>query len=178
MVFAQEGYHNASMEAMARAAGVTKPVLYQHFPSKLDLLRAVVNESALQLEQAVMTAMNDNIEGGAAFEAAVKALFDIAEDRPDPFLLVYETELPQDDQVQRTVLESTARVVAHAIPIIKSQTGLDQAEAALLAWSIIGMTTFAVRHWKRSGDLISKDDAVTMAITLLDSGLGGWQHQG
>ncbi|WP_169337887.1 TetR/AcrR family transcriptional regulator [Propionicicella superfundia] len=178
MVFAQEGYHNASMEAMARAAGVTKPVLYQHFPSKLDLLRAVATESTLEVERVVTAAMNDNLSSGTPFESAIEALFDFAERRPHQFLLVYETELPQDDQVQHTILEGTARVVTHGIPIIKAHTGLDQNGAALLAWSIIGMTTFAVRHWKRANDGTSKADALVLALELLHSGLSGWESQG
>lgn len=178
MVFAQSGYHNASMEAMARAAGVTKPVLYQHFPSKLDLLRAVATESTLEVERVVAAAMDDSYETGAPFSRAVEALFDFAEQRPNQFLVVYETELPQDDLVQRTLLESTARVVAHGTPLIKAQTSLDQNGASLLAWSIIGMTIFAVRHWKRADDGTTKADALALTLRLLQSGLAGWESQG
>jgi len=40
-VFTVSGYHAASMDEIADRAGVSKPVLYQHFPSKLDLYLAV-----------------------------------------------------------------------------------------------------------------------------------------
>lgn len=178
MVFAQEGYHRASMEAMARAAGVTKPVLYQHFPSKLDLLRAVATEATLELERVVTAAMNSGAVSKQPYTDAVRALYDFAEQRPNQFLLVYETELPQDEHVQRAVLEGTARVVAHGIPLIQAQTQLDAQEASLLAWSLIGMSTFAVRHWKRSASDMSKDDAVELTLRVLHSGLGRWESQG
>lgn len=178
MVFAQEGYHNASMEVMARAAGVTKPVLYQHFPSKLDLLRAVATEAATEIERVATSAMTAAAEAGLPFTAAIQALYELAEERPYQFLLVYETELPQDEQVQRTLIECTSRVVAHGIPMIQAQTTLDKEQATLLAWSLIGMSTFAVRHWKRSKGTIPMDTASKLTIELLQSGLSGWSTQG
>jgi AcrR family transcriptional regulator len=178
MVFAEEGYHSASMDAMARAAGVTKPVLYQHFPSKLDLLRAVATEATLEVERVVTAAMSQGAETGHSFTGAMQALYDFAEQRPNQFLVVYETELPQDDQVQRVILESTARVVAHGIPLIRQQTGLSDEESSLLAWSMIGMSTFAVRHWKRTGEALPKDHAAELTLKLMLSGLGRWESQG
>ena len=43
-VFSREGYHGATMADVADAAGVTKPVLYQHFPSKRDLYLALLDQ--------------------------------------------------------------------------------------------------------------------------------------
>ena len=42
-VFADSGYHGASMNDVASTAGVTKPVLYQHFHSKQDLYSKLIN---------------------------------------------------------------------------------------------------------------------------------------
>jgi AcrR family transcriptional regulator len=42
-VFSADGYHAAGMDHIAERAGVTKPVLYQHFPSKLDLYLALLD---------------------------------------------------------------------------------------------------------------------------------------
>ena len=42
-VFTAAGYHSAAMDEIADRAGVSKPVLYQHFPSKLELYLAVLD---------------------------------------------------------------------------------------------------------------------------------------
>lgn len=41
-VFVANGYHSAGMDEIAECAGVSKPVLYQHFPGKLELYVAVL----------------------------------------------------------------------------------------------------------------------------------------
>jgi AcrR family transcriptional regulator len=47
--FAQQGFHATSMDEIAEAAGVTKPVLYQHFPSKRALYVELLEETGRQL---------------------------------------------------------------------------------------------------------------------------------
>ena len=44
-VFVAQGYHAAAMDDIAERAGVSKPVLYQHFPGKLDLYLALLDVS-------------------------------------------------------------------------------------------------------------------------------------
>ena len=48
-VFVAQGYHAAAMDDIAEAAGVSKPVLYQHFPGKLELYLALLDESSASL---------------------------------------------------------------------------------------------------------------------------------
>lgn len=176
MVFAAEGYQKASMEAMAKAAGVTKPVLYQHFPSKLDLLRAVVKQAADDLERTITDALYQ--DDGALFASAVAALYDFAENSPDQFVLIFETELPQDPEVGHTILEGTARVVRASIPVFQERTSLETEEAAQLAWAVIGLSTSAVRHWRRNNKPIPKEEAADLVVCLVTSGLSKWSGQG
>jgi AcrR family transcriptional regulator len=55
-VFGRAGYHGASMNDIAEAAGVTKPVLYQHFDSKRDLYLALIDEVGARLIAAITKA--------------------------------------------------------------------------------------------------------------------------
>ena len=57
-VFVDRGYHAAGMDEIADRAGVSKPVLYQHFPGKLELYLALVDEAGEQIVDAVVAAMN------------------------------------------------------------------------------------------------------------------------
>src|SRR5262252_9601490 len=56
-VFVAQGYHAAAMDDIAERAGVSKPVLYQHFPSKLDLYVALLDQHAQMLESRVRAAL-------------------------------------------------------------------------------------------------------------------------
>ena len=51
--FAENGYHQAAMDDIADRAGVSKPVLYQHFPGKLELYLALLDLSAEKIVKAV-----------------------------------------------------------------------------------------------------------------------------
>src|SRR5437867_9225014 len=69
-VFAADGYHGAAMEMIASSAGVTKPVLYQHFESKKELYLALLQEDMSRLLKQVektiagVSSNRDRIEGG------------------------------------------------------------------------------------------------------------------
>ena len=72
-VFAREGYHAARMDAIAEAAGVSKGALYFHFPGKLPLFSALVDEFAAELGADVTVAIAAHQGGVARVEAAVTA---------------------------------------------------------------------------------------------------------
>src|SRR5467141_4050381 len=57
-VFVSQGYHAAAMDEIAERAGVSKPVLYQHFPGKLDLYLALLDTYAEALVQRMRHAMD------------------------------------------------------------------------------------------------------------------------
>src|SRR5947199_10788492 len=62
-VFVAQGYHAAAMDEIAERAGVSKPVLYQHFPGKLELYLALLDthcDALVEKVRAAMTATSDN----------------------------------------------------------------------------------------------------------------------
>jgi AcrR family transcriptional regulator len=56
-VFAEHGYHRTTMAAIARASGVSVPVIYDHFPSKLDLHRRLLERTSAELLEMWRTAL-------------------------------------------------------------------------------------------------------------------------
>src|ERR1700758_3137570 len=52
-LFAEHAYEEISMRDIARAAGVSKPLLYHYFPSKIDLFKAAVAEKAAERAQLI-----------------------------------------------------------------------------------------------------------------------------
>jgi AcrR family transcriptional regulator len=72
-IFVSRGYHAAAMDEIAERAGVSKPVLYQHFPGKLELYLALLDESVDGLIETVRSALRSTSENkhrvGATFGA-------------------------------------------------------------------------------------------------------------
>jgi AcrR family transcriptional regulator len=143
-VFAERGFHATSMEDVATRAGVTKPVLYQHFPSKRALFVELLDELGHELlrELAVATSAahtgRERVEQGfAAYfrfvtgnEAAFRVLFG-ASVRNDPeFAEVVDRVLDEAaDAISLLIdIEGTAdhrRVLAHALIGVAEATSRD-----------------------------------------------------
>src|SRR2546421_5973411 len=75
-VFVSQGYHAAAMDDIAERAGVSKPVLYQHFPGKLELYQALLTTYADELVGQVEAALSRTAENEERVQAAVAAYFD------------------------------------------------------------------------------------------------------
>src|SRR6478735_3921659 len=97
-VFARNGFHQTSMEDVADAAGVTKPVLYQHFASKrelyLELLEDVGGQMMVAVAKAVATARgpHDQVEAGFA------AYFRFVAEHEDAFKLLFGGGARRDEE--------------------------------------------------------------------------------
>ena len=74
-VFAHTGYHDTSMNDVAEAAGVTKPVLYQHFESKRDLYLALLDEVGAEMIRAITEATASAPDGKRKTELGFAAYF-------------------------------------------------------------------------------------------------------
>ena len=82
-VFVDRGYHAAGMDEIADRAGVSKPVLYQHFSSKLELYLAVLQRHVDNLVSGVRQALRTTTDNRQRLRAAVQAFFEFVE--PDGF---------------------------------------------------------------------------------------------
>src|SRR6478672_12037390 len=74
-VFVQSGYHAAAMDEIADRAGVSKPVLYQHFPGKLDLYLALLDKHCETLETLVRRALASTSDNKLRVAASIQAYF-------------------------------------------------------------------------------------------------------
>jgi len=87
-VFTVSGYHAAAMDEIADRAGVSKPVLYQHFPSKLDLYLALLDVHIDSLVFAIQKAIASNKENKNRVKATVAAYFEFIDDEGGAFRLL------------------------------------------------------------------------------------------
>lgn len=173
-VFVAQGYHSAAMDDIADKAGVSKPVLYQHFPGKRDLYLALLDESAAALMDAVRDAMLSTTDNKARVRATVSAYYKFVEDKTGAFRLVFESDLIGEPEV-RDRLESVERQCADAVAaVIAEDTGLPDAEARLLGAGLAGIAQVTARTWAANGEPLPRDQAIDLVASLAWRGIRGF----
>ena len=169
--FVDAGYHSAAMDDIAERAGVSKPVLYQHFPSKLELYLALVSETADELVAAVRAAIASTDDNETRVHRAVEAIFDFVGGSDRVHRLVFESDLPGNDEVGRVVAAMTdACIEAISVPIT-TDTGIDPARGRLLAAGLVGVSQVSARFWLAHEQEVPQQEAVEMIYTLAWRGI-------
>jgi AcrR family transcriptional regulator len=146
-VFGRDGYRGASMESIAEAAGVTKPVLYQHFPSKhalyASLLESELGQLTTDLEHAFALADGNQQRLRLGFGAYL----DFVASHEDAFRLLFTEGLGLDESFQRRVDRFRSWVAERVTAIISAEAGLPAPRAQALAVAIVGMAESAASWW-------------------------------
>ncbi|MCC3651848.1 MULTISPECIES: TetR/AcrR family transcriptional regulator [Streptomyces] len=177
-VFVAQGYHAAAMDDIAERAGVSKPVLYQHFPGKLDLYLALLDQHCDALLDAVRTALASTSDNKLRVEATIDAYFAYVENKGGAFRLVFESDLTNEpavaERVERVSLES-AKAVSE---VIAEDTDLPSEEAMLLAVGMCGMAQITARYWLASGQQVPRDAAAKLISSLSWRGIAGFPLHG
>ena len=88
-VFSAEGFKVATMDAVAAEAGVTKPVLYQHFPSKRELFHELIRDVARRLRSDVTDAIGAATSPHDMVRRGMRAVFTFVDERPEEFRLLF-----------------------------------------------------------------------------------------
>ncbi len=173
-IFVAQGYHAAAMDDIADRAGVSKPVLYQHFPGKLDLYLALLDESADELVAIVRDALSSTTDNRQRVPATFRAFFDYVGTSGEAFRLVFESDLGNEPAV-RARLERTMTECAEMVSrVIHAEAGLGEAEAHLLGVALVGMAQVSSRYWLSTNRPIPQDAAEQLLSRLAWRGISGW----
>ncbi len=175
-VFVANGYHAAAMDDIAERAGVSKPVLYQHFPGKLELYLALLDTQTEALRDAVIDALAGHTDNRERIHGVLSAYFAFVDRDEDDgaFRLIFESDLVNDPAVRDRV-ESVTRTTMEAVAdVVAADTGLAQAEAALLATALTGAAQVAARWWLASDRPVSQEEAVALLESLLWRGISNF----
>ncbi len=171
-VFADQGYHAAAMDDIAERAGVSKPVLYQHFPGKLELYQALLTTYADELVAQVRSALSTTSDNEERVQAAVAAYFDFVAGEGKAYRLVFGSDLRGEETgVVEGALNRCIETVAQAVT---TDAGLDPSRARLLAVGLVGLSQVAAQYWLDSEQSVSRDDAVALLAGLAWRGLAGF----
>jgi AcrR family transcriptional regulator len=171
-VFSANGYHAAAMDEIAEQAGVSKPVLYQHFPGKLDLYTALLESHVDELVGTVRDALASTTDNKQRVQAAVGAFFDFVNGDAGAYRMIFESDLRGEPIVQSAVDRATSSCVDAITDTITADAGLDEDKARLLAVGLVGLSQVSARFWLSHHSTMSRHDAVALTATLAWRGIG------
>jgi len=172
--FTTSGYHAASMDEIAERANVSKPVLYQHFPSKLDLYLAVLDLHIDSLVFSIQKAIASTRENKNRVKATIDAYFGFIEGEGEAFRLLFESDMSVEPQVRERLERMTYDCAVAVSAVISVDTGLPKDEAMILAIGLIGCAQISARHWLEKGGKIDRSQASALVTSLMWRGISGF----
>ena len=176
-VFSARGYHPASIDEIAQAAGVSKALIYEHFDSKLELHLSLIETHADELFERVAAAAAPGPDAAERLEAGLDAVFTFVEERRDAWRMLFrEAADPETAAVLDRVTAGVAALVAELIaqdPDVKARDA-DRARReegiAMVAQMIVGSAQSLANWWADHQD-VPRHRLVQMAMELLWRGL-------
>ncbi len=147
-VFARSGFHDTSMDDVAEQAGVTKPVLYQHFPSKRALYRELLEDTGAQLLTRLAEATGRATSGRERVQEGFHAYFRFAVGDPSAFRLLLGTAIRNDPEFARIVEQVLTQAADAISTLIEIPTSDEQRR--VLAYALVGMAEAVGRRALRN----------------------------
>jgi AcrR family transcriptional regulator len=136
-VFARQGFHATSMNEIADAAGVTKPVLYQHFTSKRGLYLELLSDVGNHLLEAIAKATANAGSPRAQVERGFAAYFQWVADDHDAFKLLFGSGARRDEEFADAVRRVEGAVAEAIASLIAAD--IDDDHRTLLGYGLVGL---------------------------------------
>lgn len=170
-MFARNGFHGSSMNEVAEAAGVTKPVLYQHFASKRELYLALLEEVGARLRTAIAKATADAAGPHEQVEQGFRAYFRwVAEDH-DAFLLLFGSGARRDEDFAEAIHHVEDAIADAIAPLIQADVSAEHKQ--VLAWSLVGLSEVTSRRLLNGEGTFEPDRIAAQVANLAWAGLRG-----
>ena len=173
--FAERGFDGVSMEEIAARAGVSKPVVYEHFGSKEGLYQEVVRREMARLEETITSSIQTG-RWRERIERGVLALLTYVEEDTDGFVILAHGQLPGEGRTYSTILNRVTAEVSHLLAEAFKHRGLDEAMAGLYGQALVGTVSNSALWWldERVPD---KHTAAAHIANLCWNGLRGMEAQ-
>jgi AcrR family transcriptional regulator len=169
--FAAQGFHRTSMEDVAEAAGVTKPVLYQHFRSKRALYLELLDDVGQRLMEAIAKAVAAAHGPHKQVEAGFAAYFGFVADHGSAFQLLFGSGARRDEEFARAVGRVEDNIAESVVPLIEAD--IDPEHRRLLAYALVGLAEGTGRHWQEHDLDVAPDVLARRIAEMAWAGLRG-----
>ncbi len=144
--FAERGFEGTSVEEIAARAGVSKPVVYEHFGGKEGLYAVIVDREMLRLERIITESL---AEGSfrERIEKAVMALLTYMGENTAGFQILARDMRPSGDQGYSTLLNTAVGEVSHILAQAFESKGFDPSLATMYGQALVGMVSMTAQWW-------------------------------
>ena len=172
-LFADKGFEATTVEEIAAKAGVSKPVVYEHFGGKEGLYAVVVDREIRALLDVITGALTSHGHARVLLEQAALALLDYVENSTDGFrILVRDSPPGQSTGSFASVLGDVATQVEHLLAAAFKQRGLDPKSAPIHAQMLVGMVALTGQWWLEQRKF-KKDQVAAHLVNMAWNGLSG-----
>ena len=172
-LFAEKGFDGTSVEEIAAEAGVSKPVVYEHFGGKEGLYAVVVDREIEGLLVAVTGALDSPGTSRQIIERAALALLDYVESSTDGFrILVRDSPAGQATGSFASLMSDISSRVDHILAAEFKRHKLDPKAAPMYAQMLVGMIALTGQWWLDNRKF-KKNEVAAHVVNLAWNGLTG-----
>ena len=174
-LFAERGYADVTMDEIAAAVGVTKPLLYNYFGNKERLYIACMEQAGDSLIKTVGEAIAGTDSPGDALGAGVRAFFAFLDSDRAAWAVLFDETLPVSGEVADRVASYRDQIVALVSQSLLAQLpearrGAARIEIEALSAALLGAAEELARWWLRN-EAISAGEAAELLISTVEPGI-------
>lgn len=173
-VFGRYGFHTVTMDTVAKEAGVTKPILYDHFASKRELYLALLDADLATLKERVHTALESSPGNRERIRASLQTYFDFVDDHAEGFRILMQEAVGAERDFREIVDRFRVEVLGEVTQVIvrESEGRLDRREAEDVALGLMGMAE-TVAQWNPGAPKVERARTVDTLVRLAWRGITG-----
>ncbi|MBQ0925742.1 MULTISPECIES: TetR/AcrR family transcriptional regulator [Saccharopolyspora] len=175
-LFAEKGFDGTSIEEIAHRAGVSKPVVYEHFGGKEGVYAVVVDREMRNLLDLIVSAL-DAGHPRVLLEQAAHALVDYIDENTDGFrVLVRDSPVASSSGTFSSLLNDIASQVEHILGLQFTARGYDAKLAPLYSQALVGMVALTGQWWLEARKP-KKEEVAAHLVNLAWNGLSHLEHK-
>src|SRR3954471_6547270 len=172
-LFAERGFEGTSVEEIAATAGVSKPVVYEHFGGKEGLYAVVVDREIQTLLETMTTSLTADVRSRQILEQAAVALLEYIETSSDGFrILVRDSPATGSTGGFASLISDVASQVEYILAGQFAARGFEERTAPLYAQMLVGMVALTGQFWLDHRK-INKEEVAAHLVNLAWNGLSG-----
>ena len=172
-LFAERGYAAVTMDEIAAAVGVTKPLLYNYFGNKERLYIACMERAGDSLINTIAEAVGQSANPGDALGAGVRAFFSFLDNDRAAWAVLFDETLPHGGEVFDRVAAYRGQIVDLVSASLLAQLPdrrQVKVEIEALSTALLGAAEALARWWLRT-EAISAEDAAELLVSTVEPGL-------
>jgi AcrR family transcriptional regulator len=177
-LFAEHGVQPTTVEDVATAAGVTKPLIYEHFGGKEGLYAVVVDRAMRQLLDHLVGSLTSGGSSRELLERGAVALLTYIEEQPAAFrVLLRDSPTWHGNGSAASIMSAVAGQVEEIVVEVFKRNDLDVEVVPIYAQMLVGMIGFTGEWWIESGSSLPRDTVAAHMVNLAWHGLGNIEKE-